>query len=74
MKTMRSLINLAVANNDVFYAAQERIFFADMNDLIAKLESEGCKTQQNDGDRVLVDHKAWVTRHGVIYPIRNNSV
>lgn len=72
MKTMKSLINRAVATNTVFYAAQQEIFFAGMNDLIAKLESEGLRIQQNDGDGVLVDHKAWVTRHGVVNPIRNN--
>lgn len=73
MKTMKSLINLAAAKNTVFYAAQQGIFFADINDLIAKLESDGFRTQQNNGGEVLVDHKVWVTRHGVINPIRNTS-
>ena len=72
MKTMTALINRAVASNTVYFAAQHRIFFTDMNDLIAKLESEGLRTQQICGDEVLVGHKAWVTRHGVINPIRNN--
>jgi hypothetical protein len=52
-----------------YSAAQNGIFFDSMDDLIAAVEAEGFSTQQNDGERVLVGHMVWMTRHGVITPV-----
>lgn len=69
MNKLTSLINCAASNNTTYFAAQKGIFFDSMDDMIAAVEAEGFSTQQNDGERVLVGHKVWMTRHGVITPI-----
>ena len=30
--------------------------------------------QQNDGERVLVAHKVWMTRHGVATPVKTSNL
>ncbi len=45
-----------------------------MADMIAKLNAEGLATQQNDGERVLVAHKVWMTRHGVATPVTTSNL
>jgi hypothetical protein len=66
--TISDLINIARSNNETRFSAQHGIFFDCMDDLVAKLTDAGHQLQQNDGTRVLVDHKAWVTKHGVVHP------
>jgi hypothetical protein len=69
MTKLTSLINRAASSNTVYYAAQKGIFFDSMDDMIAKLNADGFSTQQNDGKRVLVGFKVWMTRHGVVTPV-----
>jgi len=64
-----TLINIAVATHTTRFAAQKGIFIDNMEQLVTMLTDAGHKLQQNYGDRVLVDHSAWVTKHGVIYPV-----
>ena len=45
-----------------------------MADMIAKLNAEGLATQQNDGERVLVAHKVWMTRYGVATPVTTTNL
>jgi hypothetical protein len=45
-----------------------------MSDLVAKLNAEGLTMQQNDGERVLVSNKVWMTRHGVATPINTSNL
>jgi len=65
-----NLIHRSAATGTTLFAAQRGIFIDDMAQLVDMLTKAGHKLQQNDGTRVLVDHKAWVTKHGVIHPIR----
>jgi hypothetical protein len=67
--TITKIINRAVSSHTTGFSAQRGVFFDGMADLIATLNAAGHKTQQNDGERVLVDHAAWVTQHGVVHPI-----
>jgi hypothetical protein len=53
---------------------QAGIFFDGMDDLITAVEAEGFSTQQNDGERVLVGHKVWMTAHGVITPVNTSNL
>ena len=69
MYPLTALINTASATGTTRFAAQRGIFFDSMADMIAKLNAEGLATQQNDGERVLVAHKVWMTRHGVATPV-----
>jgi hypothetical protein len=69
MNTLTSLINTASATNTTRFAAQRGIFFDSMSDMVAKLNAEGLTMQQNDGERVLVSNKVWMTRHGVATPV-----
>jgi len=70
MTTITTLINIAAATKTTRFAAQRGIFIDNMEQLVAMLTEAGHKMQQNDGKRVLVDHTAWVTAHGVIHPVR----
>jgi len=71
---LTALINRASVSNTTFFAAQKGIFFDDMADLIKRVEAEGFSTQQNDGERVLVGFKVWMTRYGVITPVRTTNL
>lgn len=74
MTNLTALINRAAARTTTHYAAQKGIFFDSMDDMIAKVEAEGFSTQQNDGERALVGHKVWMTRHGVITPVNTSNL
>ena len=74
MTKLTALINRAAADTTTYYAAQKGIFFDGMDDMIAKIEAEGFSTQQNDGERVLVGFKVWMTRHGVITPVNTSNL
>jgi hypothetical protein len=74
MTKLTALINRAAATNTKFYAVQAGIFFDGMDDVIAAVEAEGFSTQQNDGERVLVGHKVWMTAHGVITPVNTSNL
>jgi len=74
MTRLTDLINTASATNTSRFAAQHGIFFDGMEDMISKLNAEGLSTQQNDGERVLVSHKVWMTRHGVVNPINTSNL
>ena len=74
MTELAGLINRAAARNTTFFAAQKGIFFDSMDDMIAKVEAEGFSTQQNDGERVLVGFKVWMTRYGVITPMNTSNL
>ena len=74
MTKLTSIINRAASDTTTYYAAQKGIFFDSMEDMIAKVEAEGFSTQQNDGDRVLVGFKVWMTRHGVITPVNTSNL
>ena len=74
MTKLAALINRAAADTTTYYAAQKGIFFDSMDDLISKVEAEGFSTQQNDGERVLVGFKVWMTRYGVITPVRTSNL
>jgi hypothetical protein len=74
MTNLTALINRAAADTTTYYAAQKGIFFDSMDDMIAKVEAEGFSTQQNDGERVLVGHKVWMTRHGVVTPVNTSNL
>ena len=73
-RTLTALINTASATYTAQFAAQRGIFFDSMADMIAKLNAEGLATQQNDGERVLVAHKVWMTRHGVATPVTTSNL
>ena len=66
--TLTDLINIAHASHQTRFAAQHGIFFDGMDDVLAVLVAAGHQVQQCDGTRVLVNHKAWVTKHGVVHP------
>ena len=74
MTELAGLINRAAARNTTCFAAQKGIFFDSMDDMIAKVEAEGFSTQQNDGERVLVGFKVWMTRYGVITPMNTSNL
>ena len=74
MKTITALINTASATNTTRFAAQRGIFFDSMSDMVAKLNAEGLTMQQNDGERVLVSNKVWMTRHGVATPVTTTNL
>ena len=74
MTALTALINTASATNTTRFAAQRGIFFDGMTDMVAKLNAEGLATQQNDGERVLVSHKVWMTRHGVVTPVTTTNL
>ena len=74
MNTLTALINTASATNKTRFAAQRGIFFDSMSDMVAKLNAEGLTMQQNDGERVLVSNKVWMTRHGVATPVNNSNL
>lgn len=74
MTNLTALINRAAADTTAYYAAQKGIFFDSMDDMIAKVEAEGHSTQQNDGHRVLVGSKVWMTRYGVITPVNTSNL
>ena len=74
MTKLTALINRAAANHTTFYAVQAGIFFDGMDDVIAAVEAEGFSTQQNDGERVLVGHKVWMTAHRVITPAKTSNL
>ena len=74
MNTLTALINTAASTNTTRFAAQRGIFFDSMSDMIAKLHAEGLATQQNDGERVLVSNKVWMTRHGVATPVNTSNL
>jgi len=74
MTKLAALINRAAAIHTTFYAAQAGIFFDGMDDVIDAVEAEGFSTQQNDGERVLVGHKVWMTAHGVITPVNTSNL
>ena len=73
-KTLTALINTASAANTTRFAAQRGIFFDSMSDMVAKLNAEGLTMQQNDGERVLVSNKVWMTRHGVATPVYTSNL
>jgi len=73
-KTLTALINTASAANTTRFAAQRGIFFDSMSDMVAKLNAEGLTMQQNDGERVLVSNKVWMTRHGVATPVNTSNL
>ena len=73
-KTLTALINTASAANTTRFAAQRGIFFDSMSDMVAKLNAEGLTMQQNDGERVLVSNKVWMTRHGVATPVNTTNL
>lgn len=68
MTKLSALINRAAASTTTHYAAQKGIFFEGIEDVVAKVKAEGFSVQQNDGKRVLVGFKVWVTEHGVMTP------
>jgi len=72
--TITALINRAASRNTTTYAAQKGIFFDSMDDMIAKIKAEGLSTQQNDGERVLVAFKVWMTHYGVITPMNTSNL
>jgi len=74
MTKLTALINRAAASHTKFYAVQAGIFFDGMDDVITAVEAEGFNTQQNDGERVLVGHKVWMTAHGVITPVNTSNL
>jgi len=74
MTKLTALINRAAASHTKFYAVQAGIFFDGMDDVITAVEAEGFSTQQNDGERVLVGHKVWMTAHGVITPVNTSNL
>jgi len=74
MNTLTALINTAASTNTTRFAAQRGIFFDSMSDMVAKLNAEGLTMQQNDGERVLVSNKVWMTRHGVATPVNNSNL
>lgn len=74
MTKLAALINRAATGQTVYYAAQQGIFFDDMADMIAAVEAAGFSTQQNDGERVLVGFKVWMTCHGVITPVNTSNL
>jgi len=74
MNTLTALINTAAASGTTRFAAQRGIFFDSMADMIAKLNAEGITMQQNDGERVLVAHKVWMTRYGVATPVNTSNL
>jgi hypothetical protein len=74
MTKLTALINRAAANHTTFYAVQAGIFFNGMDDVIDAVEAEGFSTQQNDGERVLVGHKVWITHSGVITPVNTSNL
>ena len=73
-KTLTALINTASAANTTRFAAQRGIFFDSMSDMVAKLNAEGLTMQQNDGERVLVSNKVWMTRYGVATPVNTSNL
>jgi len=73
-KTLTALINTASATNTTRFAAQRGIFFDSMSDMVAKLNAEWLTMQQNDGERVLVSNKVWMTRHGVATPVNTSNL
>ena len=74
MNTLTSLINTAASTSTTRFAAQRGIFFDSMSDMVAKLNAEGLTMQQNDGERVLVAHKVWMTRYGVATPVTTTNL
>jgi len=74
MNKLTALINTAAASGTTRFAAQRGIFFDSMSDMIAKLNAEGLTMQQNDGERVLVSNKVWMTRHGVATPVNTSNL
>ena len=74
MNTLTALINTASATHTTRFAAQRGIFFDSMADMVAKLNAEGLSTQQNDGERVLVANKVWMTRYGVATPVTTTNL
>ena len=74
MNKLTALINTASASGTTRFAAQRGIFFDSMSDMIAKLHAEGLVTQQDDGERVLVGNKVWMTRHGVATPVNTSNL
>ena len=74
MTKLTAIINRASDSNTIYYAAQRGIFFDSMDDMVSKLNADGFSTQQSDGKRVLVGHKVWMTRFGVITPINTSNL
>lgn len=74
MTKLAALINRAANSRTTYYAAQQGIFFDSMADMIAEVEAAGFSTQQNDGERVLVGFKVWMTRHGAIAPVNTSNL
>jgi len=74
MTKLTTLINRAANDSTTYYAAQQGIFFDSMDDMIAEVEDAGFSTQQNDGERVLVGFKVWMTRYGVITPVNTSNL
>jgi hypothetical protein len=72
--TLSQLIHISRANNETRFSAQHGIFFEGMDSVIVSLKLGGHQIQQNDGTRVLVDHAAWVTEHGVVYPAHTSNL
>jgi hypothetical protein len=68
MMTLSKLIHLAYSGHETRFSAQHGIFFDSMDEVLDALKIAGHQVQQCDGTRVLVDHRAWVTQHGVCYP------
>ena len=74
MNTLSAQINTSASTNTARFAAQRGIFFDSMSDMVAKLNAEGLTMQQNDGERVLVSNKVWMTRHGVATPVNTSNL
>jgi hypothetical protein len=73
--TLSQLIHISRANHETRFSAQHGIFFDGvMDSVIVCLKLAGHQVQQNDGTRVLVDHAAWVTAHGVVYPAYTSNL
>mgnify|MGYP000105312355 FL=1 len=69
------LINTAYNTHERQFCAQSGIFFhGDMDKVIKTLKSAGHHVQQNDGIRALIDHKVWISRNGVIEPIKHGCL
>ncbi len=74
MTKLTALINRAAASRTTYYAAQAGIFFGCMDDVVAAVKEAGFSTQQNDGKRVLVGNKVWMTSHGVLTPVNTANL
>lgn len=81
MNKVIDLVNLAAATGEQRFFAQSantleyNLFpFGDAPSLENALKEVGAQVQQNDGKRMLVNHKAWVSTSGVITPVKTNNL